>query len=122
MSEHDSPDPLKAFGERLDKARRAREVAPADDGKDAGLPSGALGLAFRIGVELVAALIVGLGIGWLLDQWLGTRPWGMVLFFFLGAAAGILNVYRAVTGIGYAVGYRRPGQDSRVGQRKADED
>ena len=60
-----------------------------------------LGVAFRIGVELVAALVVGVGIGLLLDNWLGTGPWFLVAFFFLGAAAGVLNVYRAASGIGY---------------------
>jgi ATP synthase protein I len=53
------------------------------------------GFAFRIGVELVSALLVGAGIGWLLDRWLGTTPFLLLLFFFLGAAAGILNVFRA---------------------------
>jgi ATP synthase protein I len=60
------------------------------------------GVAFRIGVELVAALIVGVGVGWLLDRWLGSTPWFLIVFFFLGAAAGILNVYRAASGIGLA--------------------
>ncbi len=43
-----------------------------------------------------------------MDKWLGTRPWGMVVFFFLGVAAGMLNVYRAVAGMGGAVGFRPP--------------
>ncbi len=60
---------------------------------------------------MVAGLVVGTGIGWLLDQWLGTRPWLMVVFFFIGAAAGMLNVYRTVAGLGLAVGYRPRGQD-----------
>ena len=50
----------------------------------------------RIGVELVAGLVVGGGIGWLLDRWLGTMPAMLILFFFLGAAAGIVNVFRTV--------------------------
>jgi len=69
---------------------------------------GGLSLAFRIGVELVAALIVGVGIGVLLDRWLGTAPWMLLLFFVLGGAAGILNVYRAMAGYGYGAGYRAP--------------
>ena len=43
----------------------------------------------------MAALAVGVGIGWLLDRWLGTLPLFLLIFFFLGAAAGLLNVYRA---------------------------
>jgi ATP synthase protein I len=58
------------------------------------------GMAMRIGTELVAALIVGVGIGFFLDKWLGTAPWFLVVFFFLGAGAGILNVYRMTAGLG----------------------
>ncbi len=60
------------------------------------------GVAFRIGVELVAALVIGVGTGLLLDRWLGSTPWFLIVFFFLGAAAGVLNVYRAASGIGMA--------------------
>ncbi|HSM19718.1 MAG TPA: AtpZ/AtpI family protein [Hyphomicrobiales bacterium] len=53
-----------------------------------------LGLALRLVVELVAGLVVGGAIGWFLDYWLGTLPILFLLFFALGAAAGILNVIR----------------------------
>lgn len=54
-----------------------------------------MGIAFRFTTELVAALVVGGGIGWGFDRLLGTRPVFLVLFFVLGAAAGIRNVMRA---------------------------
>jgi len=73
-----------------------------------------LGLGMRFGVEMVVALGMGLGVGWLVDYGLGTKPWGMVLFLVLGAAAGIMNVWRALTGQGFAVGFRRPGKDEEV--------
>jgi ATP synthase protein I len=57
----------------------------------------------RIGIEMVSAVAVGVGIGWLLDAWLGTKPWLMVVFFFMGAAAGILGAYRATGRIAYGV-------------------
>lgn len=60
----------------------------------------------RIGVEIVAALIVGVAIGYFLDRWLGTKPWFLLLFFVLGAAAGFMNVFRVVGGLGGQVGYR----------------
>lgn len=44
--------------------------------------------------ELVVAMVVAVAIGWFLDEWLETRPFFLVVFFFLGAAAGALNVYR----------------------------
>lgn len=70
-----------------------------------------LGLGLRIGIELVVAIGVATGLGWAIDRWLGTRPWGIIVLFFLGVAAGMLNVYRAVSGISTPVGYRRPGED-----------
>jgi ATP synthase protein I len=51
-------------------------------------------IGLRIGVELFSAVIVGAGIGYLLDIALGCKPWMLVLFLFFGGAAGILNVYR----------------------------
>ncbi|PCJ69464.1 MAG: hypothetical protein COA62_12400 [Rhodobiaceae bacterium] len=51
-------------------------------------------MAFRLSTELVAGLVVGGVVGWLLDDWLGTKPWFLLIFFFLGAAAGIMNVFR----------------------------
>ncbi len=54
-----------------------------------------MGNAFKIGTELVAAVAVGTIIGFILDTWFGTKPWLLIIFFFLGAAAGMLNVIRA---------------------------
>ena len=54
-----------------------------------------MGSAFKLGTELVAAVGVGTIIGFILDSWFGTKPWLIIIFFFLGAAAGILNVIRA---------------------------
>ena len=53
-----------------------------------------MGNAFKLGTELVAAVGVGTIIGFILDTWFGTKPWLIIIFFFLGAAAGMLNVFR----------------------------
>ena len=53
-----------------------------------------MGSAFKLGTELVAAVAVGTIIGFILDSWFGTKPWLIIIFFFLGTAAGILNVIR----------------------------
>ena len=54
-----------------------------------------MGNAFKLGTELVAAVGVGTIIGFILDSWFGTKPWLIIIFFFLGAASGMLNVIRA---------------------------
>ena len=54
-----------------------------------------MGNAFKLGTELVAAVAVGTIIGFILDSWFDTKPWLIIIFFFLGAAAGMLNVIRA---------------------------
>ena len=59
----------------------------------------------RVATELLAGLLVGAGIGWTLDKWLNTNPWFLILFFLLGGAAGILNLWRVVTGKGLKIGY-----------------
>ena len=57
------------------------------------------GLAFatRVGLELVVAVVVGSGLGYGIDQWLGSGPWVMIVGVFLGGIAGMLNVYRMAT-------------------------
>ena len=54
-----------------------------------------MGNAFKLGTELVAAVAVGTIFGFILDSWFGTKPWLIIIFFFLEAAAGMLNVIRA---------------------------
>ena len=53
-----------------------------------------MGSAFKLGTELVAAVAVGTIIGFILDTLFDTKPWLIIIFFFLGAAAGMLNVIR----------------------------
>ena len=54
-----------------------------------------LGNAFKLGTELVAAVAVGTIIGFILDNWFGTKPILIIVFFIFGAAAGIMNVFKA---------------------------
>lgn len=98
--DRDSPR-LSALGARIREAQARRTAGNGDRGGAKGdLPGGVLGMAFRVGVELASALAVGVGIGWLLDRWLGTRPWLLIVFFFLGAGAGIANLVRLLPGFG----------------------
>lgn len=94
MNEEDSQS-LLDLDARL---RRLRDGRPKEKKALPGAAQPAqsgFGFAFQAGVEIVAGLAVGGGIGWLLDRWLGTLPLFLLLFFVLGAAAGLLNVFRA---------------------------
>ena len=119
MTEDKKPASLQDLDARL---REAREAADASAGRArrGGDGRSGLGFAMRIGVELVAALVIGVAIGYFLDRWLGTTPWLMLLFFVLGAAAGFLGVYRAAMGLGQTVGYRRDRQDGKGDDDGAD--
>ncbi len=114
--QNDSPPPsLEKLDEKLRAAKAKRRSAKPDPGERGK----GLAFAMRIGVELVAALIVGVAIGYFLDQWLGTKPWFLLLFFVIGSAAGFMNVFRVVSGLGGQVGYRKQGEStvSKNGQR-----
>ena len=61
--------------------------------------SSKLGIAFKMSTEMVAAVVVGTIIGFILDNWFGTKPWLILIFFFVGVIAGILNVFRSAKNI-----------------------
>jgi ATP synthase protein I len=69
-----------------------REQAPSDRGWGR-----AMSLGFRVVTELVAGIVVGGGIGWLLDKWLSTSPFLLILFLLLGTAGGFWNIIRATS-------------------------
>jgi ATP synthase protein I len=82
---------LQRLGERLARDR-AGQPSPSP-GRDPATASGyAKGL--RLSSELVAGVVVGAGLGLLIDRWLGISPWGLIVFLLLGFAAGVLNVAR----------------------------
>jgi ATP synthase protein I len=53
-----------------------------------------MGSAFKLSTDLVAHVVVGTIIGFILDSWFDTKPWLIIIFFFLGSIAGILNVIK----------------------------
>jgi ATP synthase protein I len=83
------PDDLRALDERLRKMRRREAV------KHRKPEPSPMGIAFRFATEMVSGVVVGGGMGWGLDWLFGTRPILLIVFFVLGAAAGIRNVMRA---------------------------
>ena len=90
------------FEARLSAARAREQQGRALRREDPTSSKAAMGYAFRVGIELAAGLVVGGGLGWLLDQWFGTMPLMLILFFFLGAGAGIRNVFRTAQEINKA--------------------
>ncbi len=83
---------LQRLGERLTNVSR-----PSENRSDPRQTAdrSAIARGFRLSTELVAAVLVGAVLGWLIDRWLGTSPWGLMLLLLLGFAAGVLNVMRA---------------------------
>ena len=109
MAGRDLPPSLKDLEGRLEAARSRQHQGRGATGDGKPVLSGSgLGFGLRIAVDLLAGLAIGVGLGLVLDNWLNTSPLMLVVFLFLGAAAGMLNVYRAATGRGFAVGYRKP--------------
>ena len=85
---------LRQLETQLDRKRDAAPSRDRDFEESSSGPS-ALGRAFRMSTEFVAGIIAGGGLGWVLDRWLGTSPWGLIVFLMLGFAAGTFNVVRA---------------------------
>lgn len=105
---NDQTSDLPDFDTRL---RRARDLnaAVSQSGK-ATLPEDGKGTAMRIGTELIVAVAVGGGIGFFIDSWLGTKPWFLIGFLFLGNAAGLWNIFRLINGQSYKAGFERDKQ------------
>jgi ATP synthase protein I len=78
----------------LSNLRRRIDVARGEDGSQNAPPQSAAGLAFRIGGEFGAGVIVGGLLGYGIDYFLGTSPGGLLIGLLLGAAAGIWNMVR----------------------------
>jgi ATP synthase protein I len=85
---------LQRLGERLGQQNPDR---PSDNNtrRDASSDTSALAGGLRLSAEFAAGILVGAAIGWLIDRWLGTSPWGMIVLLLLGFVAGVLNMMRA---------------------------
>lgn len=82
---------LDALGNKI-KDVKARQGTHEEERSDR---AGAMGMAFRLGAEMVVGIAIGGAIGWTLDVWLGTAPGFLIVFLLLGCGAGILNAIRA---------------------------
>ena len=86
---------LQRLNEGLGHVRRDVRPPSDDAGGDRATTASGYAKGFRLSSELVAGVVVGAGIGWLLDRWLGISPWGLIVFLLLGFVAGVLNVMRS---------------------------
>ena len=84
--------PKDQFKTRLEIAKKRISEKNQDNKSDN--PS-SIGTAFKLSTELVSAVAVGTIIGFILDNWFGTKPWLILIFFFVGVIAGILNVIKS---------------------------
>ena len=83
-----------------------------------GLPAEAMAMVGRIATEIVSGVAVGGFIGWLLDNWLGTTPLLMIVLLFLGAGAGMMNIWRMASGHGLKIGYFDEDTDASVSENR----
>ncbi|MGE0212401.1 MAG: AtpZ/AtpI family protein [Parvibaculaceae bacterium] len=86
-----SSERLESLNRRLSGTRKAFEQRSSDRGSGGS----AYSFGFRLAADLVAGVLGGFGLGWLLDWLLGTSPWMLLILTPLGMAAGVLNVIRA---------------------------
>ena len=84
---------LQRLGEGLARQRAVETSNETSENRAATASGYARG--FRLSSELVAGVIIGAGLGWLVDHWFRTTPWGLMIFLLLGFAAGVLNVLRS---------------------------
>ncbi len=84
-----SKDPFKT---RLEIAKKKVSKKNLEDKKH---NSSSIGTAFKLSTELVSAVAVGTIIGFILDKTFGTKPWLILIFFFVGVIAGITNVIKS---------------------------
>lgn len=90
-------DDLSERRDRLNRSldERRREHDDVHNGKARSGDAKGFAMAMRLSTEFVAGVLVGGGLGWFLDQWLGTSPWGLIVLLLLGFVAGVLNVLRS---------------------------
>src|SRR3977135_1930410 len=89
---------LGSLDHRLSEIRGNRKTStdqPGSESGDGAARASAMARGFRLSSELIAGVVVGAVIGWGFDRLLSTSPWGLIVFFLLGFAAGVINVMRS---------------------------
>lgn len=83
----------RSFEERLNQARKKSDEAPSFEKADP-VPTSSMGIAFKMGIELVVGSGVGAFIGFWFDKWFGTAPLFLIVLLIAGFASGIRNIVR----------------------------
>ena len=86
---------MKDFKEISTRLEIAKKNIKKGEIKSKSSNAASLGKALKISTELVASVVVGSTLGFILDNWFGTKPLLTIFLFFIGVAAGILNVFRS---------------------------
>ena len=94
------PSDLNDLERKLEEASRKHVITP-EQARDAEN----LGTGMKAGTELVGCVIVGAVFGYMLDNWLGTKPVFLIIMLILGVIAGFVNVWRTTQNIGTNIGY-----------------
>lgn len=103
---------LSKLSGKIDAQRAARRKRDGTDGNSSSSTFAGIGQALKLSSEFVGGVAVGALIGWGVDTWLGTTPFGLIVFLMLGFAAGVLNLMRSAGLI----------QTPEPGKRRVDED
>jgi len=106
-------DDLDRRRRNLEASLATRQPARQERKEGAGGATG-YGQAMKLSSEFIAGIVVGAGLGWMIDRLAGSSPWGLIVFLLLGFAAGVLNVLRSVGKVAEF------GQGSNQGPRRRD--
>ena len=115
-------DELERRRRELETSLAARHAKATEGEKNAQAGSLAgFGHALKLSSEFIAGVLVGIGIGWMVDRVAGTSPWGLIFFLLVGFAAGVLNVLRS-SGLIAEFGHARPGAGTKDEGRQGRDD
>jgi ATP synthase protein I len=116
MTNDPERDKLDALAARIRQAGEKAGIRPPETAKTNRNTASVT----RIGSDFVVTVLVCTGLGWLADREMGTTPWGIVAMLFIGFAAGVMNVWRALEGQRKQEEDERPEEDKREEDKRTD--
>ena len=98
-------------------AAKAKQGLDKPENEHGKAEASGLGPAMRVGVEMLSAICVGAFIGYWIDRWLGSAPFGLIIFFFIGFAAGFYNLYKMQTKNYMKTGFPQLTDDEKIAKK-----